>query len=66
MLTEDFYKLIDGELIEILEKYKEDTYIKKNKSAINNQKAYALLIWFLDFYGKKSDYSNKNNQERFL
>ena len=58
MLTEDFYKLIDGELSSILEKYKEDTYIKKNKSAINNQKAYALLIWFLDFYGKKSDYSS--------
>lgn len=58
MLTEDFYKLIDIELIDILEKYKDDAYIKKNKSAINNQKAYALLIWFLDFYGKKSDYSN--------
>lgn len=58
MLTEDFYKLIDIELIDILDKYKDDAYIKKNKSAINNQKAYALLIWFLDFYGKKSDYSN--------
>jgi hypothetical protein len=58
MLTEDFYKQIDFELRDILEKYKDDAYIKKNKSAINNQKAYALLIWFLDFYGKKSDYSN--------
>jgi hypothetical protein len=58
MLTVDFYKLIDIELSEILEKYKDDTYLKKNKSSINNQKAYALLIWFLDFYGKKSDYSN--------
>ncbi len=58
MLTEDFYKIIDTELVEILEKYKDDAYIKKNKTAINNQKAYALLIWFLEFYGKKSDYSS--------
>lgn len=57
MLTENFYKLIDKELNEIIEKYKDDSYIKKNKSAVNNQKSYALLIWFLDFYGKKSDYS---------
>ncbi len=58
MLTEDFYKIIDTELTEILGKYKDDEYIKKNKSAINNQKAYALLIWFLEFYGKKTDYTS--------
>lgn len=58
MLTKDFYKLVDNELVEILEKFKNDPYIKKNKKAINNQKSYALLIWFLEFYGKKTDYSN--------
>lgn len=58
MLTEDFYSIVDSELDEILIKYKDDSYIKKNRSAPNNQKSYALLIWFLDFYGKKSDYSN--------
>ena len=58
MNTEVFYKIIDAELSKILEKYKGDVYIQKNKSAINNQKAYALLIWFLEFYGKKSNYSS--------
>ncbi|MDI9365901.1 MAG: AIPR family protein [Flavobacterium sp.] len=58
MLTDDFYKIIDTELTAIIEKYKDDNYIKKNKSATNNQKAYALLIWFLEFYGKKTDYSS--------
>lgn len=58
MLTQDFYKIIDNELVEILDKYKDDAYIKKNKKAINNQKSYALLIWFLEFYGKKTDYTN--------
>lgn len=58
MLTEDFYKIIDADLVKIIEKYKDDTHIRKNKSSINNQKSYALLIWFLEFYGKTSDYSN--------
>ncbi len=58
MLTTDFYKIIDSELTELISKYKDDEYIKKNKSAVNNQKAYALLIWFLEFYGKKTDYSS--------
>lgn len=58
MLTKNFYSLIDTELDTIIEKYKNDTFIKKHKSAINNQKSYALLIWFLDFYGRTSNYSN--------
>ncbi len=41
-----FYDAIDKEIVEILEKYKEDEYI--SKQAENNKKAYAFLLWFLD------------------
>jgi hypothetical protein len=58
MFTKDFYKIIDGELNGILEKYKADKFIQKHKNAINNQKSYALLIWFLEFYGKISSYTS--------
>ncbi len=56
MITKNFYDLIDGELNALLLKYKEDAFLKAHKSALNNQKSYALLIWFLDFYAKKSNY----------
>jgi AIPR protein len=58
MLTKDFYKLVDSELDILLNKYKDDQFIKKHRSAVNNQKSYALLIWFLDFYGRISKYSD--------
>jgi hypothetical protein len=58
MLTKDFYKLIDNELDVLLDKYKEDQFIKKHRSAVNNQKSYALLIWFLEFYRRISKYSD--------
>jgi hypothetical protein len=58
MFTKDFYKIIDGELNGLLEKYKDDKFIQKHRNAINNQKSYALLIWFLEFYGKISSYTS--------
>lgn len=58
MITKDFYNIIDSELSELIEKYKDDKFIKKHKSAIINQKSYALLIWFLDFYGRTSNYTD--------
>ncbi len=58
MTTTDFYKTIDNELQKLLEKYKNDTYLKKHEKSLVNQKSYALLIWFLEFYGKKSNYSD--------
>lgn len=60
MLTKEFYNVIDSEINTLLEKYKDDEFIKrhKNKNAINNQKSYALLIWFLEFYGRKSNYKD--------
>ena len=57
MITKDFYNTIDQELDVLLEKYKEDAYLQKHGKAKNNQKSYALLIWFLEFYGKISNYT---------
>lgn len=60
MLTKEFYNVIDSTLNTLLEKYQDDEFIKKHKStnAINNRKSYALLIWFLEFYGRKSNYKD--------
>ena len=58
MLTQEFYNIIDSNLNTLLEKYKDDKLIKKHRNAINNQKSYALLIWFLEFYGRKSNYKD--------
>lgn len=58
MLTENFYSIIDKELNDIIAKYPNDEHIRKHKSSPANQKSYALLIWFLDFYGKTADYSS--------
>ncbi len=58
MITKDFYTLLDHELDALLQKYQEDALIKKHRSSANNQKSYALLIWFLEFYGKVSNYTS--------
>lgn len=58
MLVKDFYSVIDEELDVLLAKYKDDKFIKRHKSATNNQKSYSLLIWFLEFYGRISNYSD--------
>jgi hypothetical protein len=57
MKTKDFYQIIDKELNSLLVKYKEDEFLKKQKEP-SNQKSYSLLIWFLEFYGKISNYTN--------
>jgi AIPR protein len=58
MLTKEFYERIDEELDVLLTKYQDDPFIVNQKKAINNQKSYALLIWFLEFYGRISNYSD--------
>ena len=58
MFTRDFYNIIDSELKGLLEKYKADKFVQKHRNAINNQQSYALLIWFLEFYGKISNYTS--------
>ncbi|MFN8674278.1 MAG: AIPR family protein [Candidatus Sericytochromatia bacterium] len=57
MITKDFYKLLDKELDIILDKYKDDSFLKKHKKNSHNQKSYALLIWFLEFYAKLTNYT---------
>jgi hypothetical protein len=56
MLTKNFYEIINAELSDIIKKYPDDEMIRKHHHSEDNQKSYALLIWFLEFYGKKSDY----------
>lgn len=58
MTTQDFYDIIDRQLIELLEKYKEREAIKKHAKNSSNQKSYALLIWFLEFYGLNKSYTS--------
>ena len=58
MFTRDFYNIIDSELKGLLEKYRADKFVQKHRNAINNQQSYALLIWFLEFYGKISNYTS--------
>lgn len=58
MTTADFYGIIDRELEVLLGKYKDDDFIEKHKHSAHNQKSYALLIWFLEFYGRKSNYAD--------
>jgi phosphotransferase system IIB component len=56
MLTKYFYDIIDKQLIDIIEKYKNDPEIKNRENSKTGQKAYAFLIWFLEFYGKTTNY----------
>ena len=57
MLTSNFYKLLDTELNQILDKNPNDKELHKHKDIANN-KGYAFLVWFLAFYGQKSSYRN--------
>jgi cupin superfamily acireductone dioxygenase involved in methionine salvage len=52
MITENFYDIIDAELEALIVQYQNDEQIRKHQHSKNHQKAYALLIWFLIFYGK--------------
>jgi hypothetical protein len=57
MKVKDFHEIIDTELEEVLLKYKEDRELHRHKNNEQN-KGYAFLIWFLEFYGQKSLYKN--------
>lgn len=57
MTTKDFYKAIDKDLDAIVERYKEtNEYLKKHKQNVHNQKSYAFMIWFLEFYTQVNGY----------
>ena len=53
MRTTDFHQLLDTELAKIIEEEKESTAIKRHATRPDLQKSYALLIWFLTFYGRR-------------
>ena len=55
MYTSQFYQIINKELEECLDKNISDakTHLHKNK---DQNKGYAMLIWFLEFYGQKNTY----------
>lgn len=55
MLNSAFYKLLDSELNDILEKYQGDIDLHKHKN-VDQNKGYPFLIWFLQFYGQNGLY----------
>ena len=58
MLNKDFYKIIDGELNKIIQRYKSlDGHFKKHARSETNQKSYAFLIWFLEYYTQINGYA---------
>ena len=50
MITRDFYDLLDRELEDEIAN-SDDPVFKKYKQE-NQKKSYALLVWFLKFYGQ--------------
>lgn len=57
MKIPDFHTIVDSALEDILLKYKDDKVLNKHKD-VNQNKGYAFLIWFLEFYGQKALYKN--------
>ncbi len=53
MRTEEFYQLLDGELEALVEDLKDSTAMQRQATRPDLQKSYALLVWFLGFYGKR-------------
>jgi len=59
MLLKEFYNIIDKEINVLVDKYQDDENIKRHReNKIEQRKAYAFLIWFLEFYGQKLLYKN--------
>jgi hypothetical protein len=57
MQTSTFYKILNEELLQIIDKNPTDIELNKHKN-IEQNKGYAFLIWFLDFYGQNKLYKN--------
>lgn len=51
MKLQDFYMLLDAELDRVIAENSYDKRLHQNKEG---KKTYAFLIWFLQFYGKRS------------
>ena len=57
MTNKEFYKKLDQELLDIIEQNPSDEQLHQHKN-VDQNKAYALLIWFLKFYGQTLTYKN--------
>ncbi len=56
MLTNNFYKILNLELTQIIENESEnDSELRRHKK-IEQNKGYAFLVWFLNFYGRTPSY----------
>jgi hypothetical protein len=51
MKSQKFYSVLNEELVAIIANGQDDKDLNRHKS-IDQNKGYALLIWFLDFYGQ--------------
>ena len=56
MTLQDFYDILDEELDAVIADNPKDEALQQR--GIEQRKAYAFLIWFLQFYGKKSIYNS--------
>ena len=58
MINDDFYDILDKELQTIIDEHKDrhGELAGHKNNAPNQQKSYAFLIWFLDFYGRTSEF----------
>ncbi len=57
MYTDVFYDILDNEISAIIERYKDLPPIKKHKD-VKQKKGYGFLIWFLEFYGRLSQFKH--------
>ena len=57
MQTSIFYKILNEEILQIIDKNPTDLMLNKHKK-VDFNKGYAFLIWFLDFYGQNKFYKN--------
>lgn len=63
-----FYRALDQKLQEIITRILKhcdednitDHYLQRNQRSEENQKSYAFLLWFLEFYAQKEIYPDKN------
>lgn len=58
MENRNFYSLLDKEIEVLLTKYAEDAFLKSHAKGKNQKKAYAFLIWFMEFYLGVSNYQD--------
>lgn len=58
MTNKDFYHIIEQNLGEVLERHKDDSNLTKHKAGSTQQKSFAFLIWFLNFYGGIRNYKD--------